>query len=125
MDKIHYLERIDGDYDNRIVAFIRLGSDFKDNYYQIEIPLRPSSYQEDSANRLSAEEVWHPESNSIDVPISLLSKLKAKSLSKGFLNQASYFDEEMNFIQEFSSIVIYLELKNINFLLRGILHWVL
>ena len=95
---------IDGDYDNRIVAFIRLGSDFKDNYYQIEIPLRPSSYQEDSANRLSAEEVWHPESNSIDVPISLLSKLKAKSLSKGFLNQASYFDEQMNFIQEFSSI---------------------
>ncbi len=47
---------IDAGYDNRMVAFIRLGSDFKDNYYQIEIPLKPSSYQEDNSNRLSAKE---------------------------------------------------------------------
>ena len=110
---------IDAGYDNRMVAFIRLGTDFKDNYYQIEIPLKPSSYQEDNSNRLSAEEVWQPESNSIDVPISLLSKLKAKSLNKGLLTEASYFDEEMNFIQEFSSITSLPGDKKYKFSVKG------
>ena len=31
------------EYDKRLVAFIRIGTDYKDNYYQIEVPLKPSS----------------------------------------------------------------------------------
>ena len=112
-------EDLDGNYDNRMVAFIRLGSDFKDNYYQIEIPLKPSSYVEDTGNRLSAEEVWHPESNSIDVPISLLSKLKAISINKGFLTEASYFDEQMNFIEEFTPISSLSGSKKYKFSVKG------
>ena len=65
------------EYDRRLVAFIRLGTDYQDNYYQIEVPLKPTSYSEGSSNRFSAEEVWQPDFNSIDVPIDLLSKIKA------------------------------------------------
>ena len=65
------------DYDRRMVAFIRLGTDFLDNYYQIEIPLKPTNYSESSSNIFTADEVWQPESNALEVPIKLLAKLKA------------------------------------------------
>jgi cell surface protein SprA len=48
------------EFDRRLVAFIRLGTDYQDNYYQIEVPLKPTTFIENSANRLSAEEVWQP-----------------------------------------------------------------
>ncbi len=38
-----HANRVDGDLpvkDNEIVAIVRLGSDFKDNYYQYEVPLK-------------------------------------------------------------------------------------
>ena len=67
-------------YVDRIVAFLRIGTDYKDNFYQIEVPLKPSEYQDNTSNRLSAEEVWIPDQNSIEVSLDLLAKLKAKSL---------------------------------------------
>ena len=51
------------EYDKRIVAFIRLGTDYKDNFYQIEIPLKPSDYDENISNSLTSEEVLLPDSN--------------------------------------------------------------
>jgi len=96
-------EGLNEGFDKRVVAFIRLGSDLKDNYYQIEIPLKPSSYLIGASNRLSAEEVWQPEINSIDIPISILSRLKAKIIGKT-TNEAVYFDENLNIIEEFSLI---------------------
>ena len=63
------------EFDQRLVAFIRLGTDFKDNYYQIEVPAKPTEYSETIGNRLTAEEVWQPDSNSIEVSIKLLAKL--------------------------------------------------
>ena len=80
---------------------------------------KPSSYQENTSNRLSSEDVWHPESNSIDVPISLLSKLKAISLNKGLSSVASYFDEEMNFVQEFTPISSLPGFKKYKFSVKG------
>ena len=92
------------EYDSRLVAFIRLGTDYQDNYYQIEVPLKPTSYVENTANRLSAEEVWQPDFNSIDVPVELLSKIKAAYLNNPSFRTASYFDEELNPINEFTPI---------------------
>ncbi|MEL0226463.1 MAG: cell surface protein SprA, partial [Flavobacteriaceae bacterium] len=92
------------EYDRRLVAFIRLGTDYQENYYQIEVPLKPTSYSEGSSNRFSAEEVWQPDFNSIDVPIDLLSKIKAANLSNPSFQSASYFDEELNPIEEFTPI---------------------
>ncbi|MGB2171719.1 MAG: cell surface protein SprA [Flavobacteriaceae bacterium] len=92
------------EYDRRLVAFVRLGTDYQDNYYQIEVPLKPTSYVENSSNRLSAEEVWQPDFNSIDLPIDLLSKIKAAYLENPSFNAPSYFDEELNRINEFDPI---------------------
>ena len=91
-------------YDKRMVAFLRIGTDLTENYYQIEVPLKPSSYTEGVSNNLSAEEVWQPDSNSIDIPLDLLTAVKAKSIQQRSLVGATYFDEEVNLIDEFTAI---------------------
>ena len=90
--------------DRRLVAFLRLGTDYQDNYYQIEVPLKPTKFGENSSNRISAEDVWNPDSNSIDFPIELLSKIKSKYLNKNSLTEAYFYDEEMNEVDEFTPI---------------------
>ena len=92
------------EYDRRMVAFVRLGTDYTDNYYQIEVPLKPTDYVTSDSNQLSAEAVWIPESNSIEIPVSLLSKLKALTLGQMNFTEALYFDEELNRIDEFTPI---------------------
>ena len=94
---------INDDFDKRVVAFIRLGSDLNQNYYQIEVPLKPTSYGTDSSNKFSSEEVWIPESNSIDIDISKLREIKSKIIGLS-IDQASYFDEDINSVDEFFPI---------------------
>ena len=101
-----------------MVAFIRLGTDYKDNYYQIEVPLKPSSFMEGASNKLSAQEVWQPDFNSIDVPIEFLSKLKAASIGK-ISNGAIYYDEDLNIIDEFTPISSLPGLKRYKFSVIG------
>ncbi|WP_418264764.1 cell surface protein SprA [Flavobacterium faecale] len=64
--------------DDKMVGFIRFGNDFNQNFYQIEIPLKVT--QPSNCSPLSAELVW-PESNQIDLALSLLTKLKIQSTS--------------------------------------------
>ncbi len=92
------------DYDKRLVAFLRLGTDFTNNYYQIEVPLKPSAFNNGGSNRLSSDAVWNPDENSIEVSLELLTKMKAASLSKGSLNEPVYFNESLEVIQEFDPI---------------------
>ena len=112
------------EYDKRIVAFIRLGTDYQDNFYQIEIPLKPSDYDENVSNSLTSEEVWIPDSNSIEISIDLLSRLKAKALQKLGLGETLYFDEELNEIFEFTPISSLPGKKNTNLQLKVIHHLV-
>ena len=112
-------EGSEDEFDKRLVAFIRLGTDYQDNYYQIEIPLKPSEYSSESINRLSAEEVWNPDSNSLEVPIDLLAKLKARALQQLGLGEVLYFDEELNPIQEFTPISSLPGDKKYKFSIRG------
>ncbi len=107
------------DYDRRLVAFIRLGTDFLDNYYQVEIPLKPTDYKESSSNKFTADEVWQPESNAMEVPIKLLSKLKAVAINNSGLGKVSYFDEEMNPVSEFSPISALPGFKKYKFAVKG------
>ncbi|MGB2313411.1 MAG: cell surface protein SprA, partial [Flavobacteriaceae bacterium] len=107
------------DYDRRMVAFIRLGTDILDNYYQVEIPLKPTDYKESSSNKFTADEVWHPESNALEVPIKLLSKLKAIAINNSGLGRVSYFDEEMNPVSEFSPISALPGFKKYKFAIKG------
>ena len=61
--------------DDEMVAFIRLGNDFTDNFYQIEMPLKVSSL-----NARAAEDVWLAE-NEIELPLALLSKIKSLKIA--------------------------------------------
>ncbi|HEY9535787.1 MAG TPA: cell surface protein SprA, partial [Mucilaginibacter sp.] len=57
-------------HDNDVSAFIRLGADYQDNYYEYEIPLAvtgPGTTNENS--------IW-PESNALDIELSVLTDAK-------------------------------------------------
>lgn len=107
------------EYDRRMVAFIRLGTDFLDNYYQIEIPLKPTDYMESSSNKMTADEVWQPESNALEIPIKVLAKLKAAAINNTNMGRVSYFDEELNPISEFSPISALPGFKKYKFSVKG------
>ncbi len=62
--------------DDELTAFIRIGSDYKGNFYEYEIPLKltlPGHY--DNASDESRELVW-PEANSFNIDLSLLQEAK-------------------------------------------------
>ena len=62
--------------DNQLSVFVRLGSDYKNNYYEYEIPLHLTP--EGKYSRRSYDDcraVW-PEDNMLDVPLSVFTSLK-------------------------------------------------
>lgn len=59
--------------DNELVVFMRLGTDFDENYYEVEIPLQISENTYDGDDRY----VW-PEANEFDFALSQLYKLKVE-----------------------------------------------
>ena len=92
-------------FDKRLVGFLRIGSDFTENYYQIEVPLKPTDYNQGSSNRFSAEQVWETESNSIEFSLDILTKIKAYSITNSSnLSDVLYFNENLEIIDEFSPI---------------------
>lgn len=72
--------------DDQMVAFIRFGNDFTQNFYQIEIPLKVTPQMTSAA---SPEAVW-PEANEIDLSLALLTQLKILAM-----NPASGLDEDV------------------------------
>lgn len=56
--------------DNDAVLFVRLGTDFTDNYYEYELPLKMSPW-----HTTSVDEVW-PEANSVDIEFEQLINFK-------------------------------------------------
>jgi len=73
--------------DNDMTSFIRLGSDFKDNYYQYEVPLKvtpiltpPATYNNDV---IADREVVWPLANNIDIALSVFTELKQERNLKG------------------------------------------
>lgn len=86
--------------DNQLAVFIRLGSDYKSNYYEYEIPLKltpPKVY--DKYSLADCQAVW-PEENMLDVPLGIFTKLKkerniAKAAGTASYNRVfSAYDEE-------------------------------
>ena len=87
--------------DNQLAVFVRLGSDYKNNYYEYEIPLKltePGS----NYNRYSAADqrkVW-PEENMLDIPLSVFTELKKqRNIAKGagaasYNREYSYYTED-------------------------------
>ena len=75
--------------DGDLTAFIRMGSDFTTNFYQIELPLEVSSLTDTSESG-----VW-PDRNQLDLQLSLLQKIKSEVIGSNDLNATElvYFDE--------------------------------
>jgi cell surface protein SprA len=61
--------------DDELVAFMRFGNDFTNNYYEVQIPLKRTEF-----NASTAEEVW-PLANEIDLSLDLLTKMKIQAMS--------------------------------------------
>ncbi len=80
--------------DNQMVAFIRIGTDFNENYYQVEIPLRVTPA---GANAQSL--IW-PDVNQLNIPMEVLTKMKAIGLRNQTLNNATYYDANLNVVTE-------------------------
>lgn len=75
--------------EGELVAFIRLGTDFTDNFYQIEIPLKPTDF-----GATSASEIW-PEENRLNLGLDLLQEIKAT-----VIGDPSFNSTELNFFTE-------------------------
>ncbi|WP_366663755.1 cell surface protein SprA [Winogradskyella sp.] len=64
--------------DDELVAFIRLGNDFTDNFYQVEIPLKNSELITDNVSQ--ERRIW-PEENEINIPLSIFQEIKARGIA--------------------------------------------
>lgn len=69
-----------------VVIFMRLGSDYVNNYYEYEIPLHPSQFSrlgtQGPDSREYKDEVWKPQ-NSFDFPLDLLTEVKKQRNASG------------------------------------------
>jgi len=82
-----------------LVGFLRIGTDFSENFYQIEVPL---SFTPFSAT--TAEQVW-PELNEVNVALSDLNKVKSQGIADQSLAQVTYYeviDGEVVVVDEFA-----------------------
>ncbi|MFI2742039.1 cell surface protein SprA [Zhouia sp. PK063] len=82
--------------DGELVAFLRIGTDFTDNFYQIEVPLSVTQ-----AGAATSEEIW-PSENNLEVAFDLLSKIKSEGLANGTLQDLTFYDSSGNEIDEFA-----------------------
>ncbi len=75
--------------DDEMEAFIRMGLDFTDNYYEIRLPLKTTAF-----GTSVREEIW-PEANDLRVELALLQQIKALVLGNPSLNvnELNLFDE--------------------------------
>ncbi len=62
--------------DNQMSVFIRLGSDYKNNYYEYEIPLKLTPQGQYDGNTLSARQAVWPEDNMLNIAFTALTDLK-------------------------------------------------
>ena len=90
--------------DGDLVGFIRMGNDFTQNYYQIEVPLRVST------GLTSPETVW-PELNEIDIKLEVLEQIKSLGIANGTLanvNPTFYnvIGDEITEVGEFDPYVL-------------------
>ena len=76
--------------DNQLAVFVRLGSDYKSNYYEYEIPLKLTpAGRYDTYSVIGCSAVW-PQENMLDIPLDLFTQLKKDRNRAKSEGQASY-----------------------------------
>ncbi|WP_417936282.1 cell surface protein SprA [Flagellimonas ochracea] len=86
---MHAEKILNGDYsddDTPLVGFLRIGTDFSENFYQIELPLQFTPF-----NVTSAQQIW-PDVNEIDIALSDLNKVKSRGIAEQTLNTVNYYE---------------------------------
>ncbi|MCW5516238.1 cell surface protein SprA [Muriicola sp. Z0-33] len=86
---MHAEKILDADYlddDLPLVGFLRIGTDFSENYYQIEVPLQFTSF-----GSSSPEEIW-PELNELDIALADLNKVKSLGIANQTLGDVNYYE---------------------------------
>ncbi|QLG44547.1 T9SS outer membrane translocon Sov/SprA [Costertonia aggregata] len=86
---MHAEKIIDTDYsddDTPLVGFLRIGTDFSENFYQIELPLQFTPF-----GALTAEEIW-PDVNEINISLDALKKVKSLGIANQTLSEVTYYD---------------------------------
>ena len=87
----HLMDDVTALSDDQLAVFVRIGSDYKNNYYEYQIPLKLTPDRNDY-NRFNAEDcraVW-PEANQLDINLSLFTALKKARNKARALGTASY-----------------------------------
>ncbi|MDO1513485.1 cell surface protein SprA [Maribacter confluentis] len=88
---MHAEKIVDSDYADTstpLVGFLRIGTDFSQNYYQMELPLQFTPF-----GSVSDTEIW-PEINELTVALSDLNKVKSLWITGGELNEMRFFEIE-------------------------------
>ena len=75
--------------DGQVAVFIRLGSDYKSNYYEYEIPLTVTPEGQYANSNAGALAVW-PVSNMLDIDLSLFTDVKRNRNKQKSLGLSSY-----------------------------------
>ncbi len=86
---MHAEEILNSDYlddDIPLVGFLRIGTDFSENYYQIEVPLQFTPF-----GASSAEDIW-PDMNELDIALDDLKKVKSQGISDQTLGNVAYYE---------------------------------
>jgi cell surface protein SprA len=78
--------------EGELVAFMRIGTDFTDNFYQVEIPLKPTEH-----GAVSASEIW-PSENRMNLRLELLQEVKARVIGDPNIvaTELNFFNEDGN-----------------------------
>ena len=77
--------------DHQLAVFIRMGNDYKNNYYEYEIPLELTADRSDYSKYSNADrrQVW-PEANMLDVNLNVFTQLKKERNQAKAQGAASY-----------------------------------
>ena len=87
------------DDDTPLVGFLRIGTDFSENFYQIEIPLQFTPF-----GSIDPEIIW-PEINELTVELSDLNRVKSLGIANQSLNEITFYeiiDGELVEVDEFA-----------------------
>ncbi len=85
--------------ENPMVGFLRIGTDFSENFYQLELPLEFSSF-----NARSETAIW-PDTNEMEIILDDLNKVKSVWIAGDDLSEIRYFevvDGEVIAVDEFA-----------------------
>ncbi len=86
---MHAEEIVDTDYtdgETPLVGFLRIGTDFSENFYQLELPLQFTPF-----GASTASEIW-PSINELEVSLSDLNKVKSLGIANQSLTEINFYE---------------------------------